>query len=265
MKKIISYSLYNDRPKDVVNAVVNCFLAEKIFPEWICRFHIDETVPIEIIKVLKTFKNVEIKEMPKNNGRSAMFWRFLPSCNKDVDIMISRDADSWLSYRELVCVQEFEKSDKGFHIIRDHCYHSKKIMGGMWGCKKNILSDMGSMIEEYLKKDDYDQGFLEDVIYPIIISNSIIHTGEQYNINHKPTNGYFDDGGVKIPFYDEILIDNFSFVEVNQLNGFMCIHCNQVHKTFIGGIMNRIPNNTKKILYDYFSDNGVSTDILERI
>jgi len=63
-KKIISFSLYNDRPKDILNGVINCMLSPMIYPDWICRFYIDNTLPIEIIDILTTFDHVEICMMP---------------------------------------------------------------------------------------------------------------------------------------------------------------------------------------------------------
>lgn len=265
MKKIISYCLYNERPKDVVNGVVNCFLAKEIYPDWICRFYIDDTIPNSIKRILETFDNVEIVEMPRHQSSEAMLWRFLPASEEDVDIMISRDADSWLSYRELSCVNDFLNSDKGFHIIRDHCYHSQKIMGGMWGIKKGIFPDMKNLVEEYIKNNTYDQGFLADFVYPHIVENSLIHIGDQYDNSGRKTEGYFNDGAIPIPHYQDLNIDNFSFAEVNRINGFHCLHCNKTHDTFIGGIMTNIPQNTKLFLMNYFSSFGVDTSILNNI
>lgn len=265
MKKIISYSLYNSRPKDVVNAVVNCFLAKKIYKDWICRFYVDNTIPNEIRLTLTSFDNVEIVDMPTNNGPSAMFWRFLPASDDDVDVMISRDADSWLSNREFVCVNEFLNSDKTFHIIRDHCYHSQKIMGGVWGVKKGVIPNMKELVEDYISKNNYDQGFLGEVIYPKVINNSLIHLGDQHDRSGNKTNGYFNDGGIPIPNYEEIPIENFSFSEVNRLNGFHCLHCRKTHDVFIGGIMNRIPQQTKNYLMNYFNSLGINSSIINGV
>ena len=86
--------------------------------------------------------------------------RFLPASDDDVDIMISRDADSWLSHRERVCVDAFENNHPIFHIIRDHCYHSMKIMGGMWGCKKGTVENIEKMIKDWKESNQsYDQAF----------------------------------------------------------------------------------------------------------
>lgn len=265
MKKIISYCLYNERPKDVVNAVINCFLAKEIYPDWICRFYVDDTIPSSIRQALETFDNVEIVEMPRHNSSEAMLWRFLPASEDDVDVMISRDADSWLSYRELVCVEEFLNSDKGFHIIRDHCYHSQKVMGGMWGIKKGVFPQMKELVDDYVKNNNYDQGFLAEQVYPHVVNNSLIHLGDQRNNAGRNANGYFNDGGKSIPSYEDKHIDNLSFVEVNKINGFTCYHCRKVHDTFIGGIMTNIPQDAKNLLQEYFNSHNINTEILSNI
>lgn len=262
MKKIISYSLYNDRPKDVLNAIINCFLAKEIYKDWICRFYIDNTIPVFIKEALLTFDNVEVVEMDRHTDSSAMMWRFLPASDNDVDVMISRDADSWLSYREFVCVEDFLKSDKQLHIIRDHCYHSQKIMGGMWGVKKGLIEDIGTMINEYKVNSSYDQGFLADTIYTKYIDTALIHLGDQYNNSGSKAN-YFSDGGIDIPNYSDIKIDNFDFEKIHEMNKFHCAHCQKSHGTFIGAILEHIPKETLIILKEYFTKYNIETSMID--
>ncbi len=267
MKKIISYSLYNQRPKDVLNAVINCFLAKEIYEGWVCRFYIDDTIPESIRKALETFDNVEIVEMPRHEGSEAMLWRFLPASEEDVEVMISRDADSWLSFREYSCVEEFLKSDKQFHILRDHCYHSQKIMGGMWGVKNGFIKNMKELVDEFVKTNKYDQGFLAEQIYSKALESSMIHLGDQYDNRGNKTNGYYDDGGTQIPDYSLInrKIKNFPFEEAHALNSFHCAHCKKVHETFIGAILEKIPQQTLYYLKHYFQINKIDTSIVDSL
>lgn len=265
MKKVISYSLYNARYKDVVNAVVNCFLAQKIYKDWICRFYIDETVPDAIKKALQTFSNVEIVEMPRHKQNEGLLWRFFAAADDTVDVMISRDADSWLSYREYSCVEQFLNSDKEFHIIRDHCYHSHKIMAGMWGSKKGCVNNFKNLIDEHINSGMInDQRFLAEKIYPDVVSKCMIHLGDQYDNRGNKTNGYFNDGGISIPNYSEYGIDNFSFIEANRLNAFHCAHCKKTHDVLIGGITEKIPQQTINYLKQYFTDNGIDCSGFDR-
>lgn len=264
MKKIISYSLYNDRPKDVVNAIINCLLIPKIYPDWTARFYIDDTVPSCIEKLLKTFEYVEVVSMPRHKGNEAMLWRFLPAAEPDT-IMISRDADSWVSSREKVCVDEWLASDKDFHIIRDHCYHSQKIMGGVWGCRNNILPKMKEQVDKFCETGSYDQGFLADVIYPNITDTLFVHYGDpQYNNQGQRVSGYFNDGGIPIPSYTELdePIPGFSFREANKLNAFFCSHCKKTHDVLIGGITEHIPERSKLKIKEYAEEKGIVLDCL---
>ena len=261
-KKIISYSLYNGRPKDTINAIINCILIPTIYPGWIPRFYVDETLPSGILKLLKTFDYVEIINMPKHRGSEAMLWRFLPASDPDVDVMISRDADSWVSVREAVCVEQWLNSDKNFHIIRDHCYHSQRIMGGVWGIRNHIISDMNDRVDKFSKNQTYDQGFLADEIYPLIIDTLFVHYGSpQFNNKGTETHGYFDDGGVPIPEYnDPENIENFLFKEVHKLNEFKCAHCNKIHETYIGAISEHIPPTALNVVRERALLNNISLE-----
>lgn len=265
MKKIVSYSLYNNRPKDVINAIINCLLLPKIYPDWIGRFYIDDTLPPCIEKLLRSFDYIEVVVMPRHRGSEAMLWRFLPAAEHGT-VMISRDADSWLSVREKVCVDEWLASDKNFHIIRDHCYHSQKIMGGMWGVRNYILPKMVEEVEKFSANNTYDQGFLADVIYPNITHDLMVHFGNpQYdNRGQLLPGGYFPTDGKcsPIPSYTEWdePIPGLSFREVNRSSAFHCAHCNKTHDVLIGGIMEHIPARAMQVVRDYAASKGITLD-----
>ena len=262
MKKIVSYSLYNQRPKDMINAIINCLLMPHIYPDWVARFYIDDTVHPNLVTILKSFEYVEVVTMPTHRGSEAMLWRFLPAGEWDT-VMISRDADSWISVREKVCVDQWLAGVKNFHIIRDHCYHSQKVMGGMWGTRNYILPKMAEEVEKFSKSNTYDQGFLADVIYPNITHDLIVHYGHpQYNFHGKIVNGYFNDGGVPIPTYKEWdePITGLSFREVNALNGFLCCHCKKTHPVFIGGIMEHCPPRALEVVKQYAASKNLSLE-----
>jgi hypothetical protein len=175
MKKIISFSLWGDNPKYTIGAIKNVEQSKTIYPDWICRFYCGKSVPLEITEKLKSYNNVEVIEMDEDGDWSGMFWRFY-AC-EDSDVMISRDTDSRLSFREKLAVDEWLESDKDFHIMRDHPYHNALILGGMWGVRNGILKDIISIINQYNKGDFWqvDQNFLREEIYPIIKDNSFIH------------------------------------------------------------------------------------------
>jgi hypothetical protein len=98
-----------------------------------------------------------------------------------------RDTDTRIYLREKLAVDEWLKSNKLFHIMRDHPHHNFHILGGMFGTRKipEIPSWINIMntFEQYGNRN-YDQDFLRDYIYPIIKDNSIIHASFHKNEKH---------------------------------------------------------------------------------
>jgi hypothetical protein len=177
MKKVISFSLWGDKPIYCVGAVKNADLALKFYPGWVCRYHIGSSTPSNYIEELKKRGNVEIFLREEEGNWEGMFWRFLDASDPEVDIMLSRDTDSRLNKREAAAVSEWLKSDKNFHIMRDHPQHFTEILGGMWGTRGNILPNMRKMIDDYTKGNFWqvDQNFLREKIYPIIRNHACVH------------------------------------------------------------------------------------------
>ena len=216
MKKIISFSIWGENPKYTIGAIKNAELALEIYPDWICRFYIGKSVPYDIIETLKNMKNTEVILMNDDGNWSGMFWRFY-AC-EDSDVMISRDTDSRLSLREKIAVDEWLKSDKNFHIMRDHPYHKTEILGGMWGCRNGILKNIKKLIDDYNKEDFWqvDQNFLREKIYPLVVNQSIIHDSYlKYNtdskkfpterINKEFVGDVFDENDIRHPDYFKFL------------------------------------------------------------
>jgi len=177
MKKVICFSLWGNDYRYNGGSLQNVDLAKIYYPDWICRFYIGKSTPTRLVEELKSNSNVEIIEVDDVCNWTGMFWRFLAASDTTVDVMISRDADSRLTKREKVAVDEWIKSDYYFHIMRDHPYHSVPILGGMWGVKRGILNDIDKVIEKYQKGDflGVDQNFLAEHIYPIVSKYSMVH------------------------------------------------------------------------------------------
>jgi len=177
VKKIIAFSLWGSDEKYTVGALKNADLALKIYPDWVCRYYIGRSTPFHVIKDLCSRSNTEIFLMAEEGDWTAMFWRFYCASDYTVDVMISRDTDSRLNMREQEAVSEWLQSDKGFHIMRDHPFHTTEILGGMWGIKKNVLPQMQKLICDYTKGDFWqvDQNFLKEKVYPLIKDTTYVH------------------------------------------------------------------------------------------
>lgn len=177
MKKIIAFSLWGDNPKYTIGAIKNAELALSIYPDWICRYYVGKSTPIEIIKKLSNFENTELFILNEKGNWSGMFWRFYAATDPSVDIMISRDTDSRLSMREKIAVDQWIDSNNVFHIMRDHPFHRTEILGGMFGIKKDAIPNLYNLINDYKKGDFWqvDQNFLKEKIYPLIYDKSTVH------------------------------------------------------------------------------------------
>lgn len=196
MKKLITFCLYGQQPKYTYGMISNVEIAKTIFPDWICRIYYGNSVPTDIIDKLKKYNNVELVLM--NEGSEYIFpmmWRFLGIDDDDVEVMISRDADARLSYREKVCVDIFMKSDYLLHSIRDNPSHNN-IMGGMWGIKKNDRVKMKELSKDWEGHYyDSDQKFLREKLVPLFNDSYLIHCSTYLGtFPVEKTNEYFVGG-----------------------------------------------------------------------
>jgi len=191
IKKIISFAVWGSNPKYANAAYENLLLQKIIYPDWICRFYIDDTVPLEIKEKLEG-DGAEVIMMPRSNGNYGLFWRFEPLKDLTIERFIVRDSDSRLNIREAAAVKEWEESGKEFHIMRDHEQHRAYICGGMWGATSEFINKYASIYDEELKRflsslsfvniqtprGNYfnsDQPFLWKHIWPRIINSHIAH------------------------------------------------------------------------------------------
>ncbi|KAL0480525.1 hypothetical protein AKO1_002329 [Acrasis kona] len=179
-RRVISFGLYGTNPKYTVGAVRNVQIAKYIYPDWVCRFYVDLTVPPEIIDALKKEgAQIIVVESDIKGKIAGMFWRFLVADDRSVDRYIVRDTDSRLSLRESTAVNEWIKSGENFHIMKDHPYHgSHKILGGLWGGTKNgIGASLAKFTNEWKNRDTYldDMELLQNKVWPLIEHSHISH------------------------------------------------------------------------------------------
>ena len=200
MKNIVAYSLWGDTPMYWIGALRNIELVSKYLPGWICRFYIDKNCRQDLINTIKG-DNVEVVLVdPKGSNENrfshhGMFWRFSASEDPDVNVFLSRDCDSRISEREVSAINEWLSSDKDFHIMRDHPYHSVPILGGMWGCRNGIMRkiELSSLINDWCSNErssylcGIDQDFLKEVVYPLVNKTSLEHCDFNLNFGQKLT------------------------------------------------------------------------------
>jgi hypothetical protein len=170
MKKIISFSLYGNKPNYQVGAILNVIEAASLYPDFLCRVYTTDTISVRRHLQYLAAAVIDVSDWPDG----FMFWRFLAV--DDCDVCLVRDCDSIVNERELQAVNNWLESGKQWHIMRDHKGHrSVPILGGMWGYRKldNAKIDftkksIKQYIQEWLSEDSkrntakrqYDQYFL---------------------------------------------------------------------------------------------------------
>ncbi len=206
MKKIISFSLYGNKPNFQVGAITNVIEAKRVYPGWQCRFYTtDNDTVCKQLEYLGA-EVVRMDDWPEGN----MFWRFLAV--DDADVCISRDADSVVNEREAAAVNEWlETTNYQWHGMHDFWEGHRKIsmMGGMWGYRhyqeglqKPDLpifnfreKPMSKYINDWLLVSSkrcsgkyWDQIFLGEVIYAGKAQHNIKWSGDWVNArgNHFP-------------------------------------------------------------------------------
>jgi len=207
--KIIAFSLWGKKAIYNVGAIRNTHLQPKVFPGWRCRFYCADDVPKKTTSELKRL-GAEVVSVGQGRGFEGAFWRFRAAM--DAEVMISRDTDSRLSEREAVAVDEWLKSKRKFHIMRDHPYHNVKILAGMWGCR-NGIPDLKKLLKNW-KDYSYkqcDQVFLDRYVWPRIKNDVLIHDDVMYpklantkkfptkRINHHFVGEIFDSNDKRHP------------------------------------------------------------------
>lgn len=215
MKKIVSFSLWGILPKYNIGAIKNADLAFQYYPEFEYWFYIHvETVPDNIIKQLEAKSNVKIILKTGNlKICKPMMWRFEAIDDPDVEIMICRDTDSRISLREKIAVDEWIESKKIFHIMRDHPYHTDKILAGMFGTRKiPKIPEWKKLIDNCNGNSSYgcDQTFLATYIYPHIKKPNISIIHASFNKHEKHAKSFVLPFNNDYNFVGEIILENES-------------------------------------------------------
>ena len=190
---VVSFSLWGDKPKYTIGAIRNAELASSWYRGWTCRFYCDEeTVPEKILDTLDSMPNCEVVRMGASvEPHWSMFWRFYAAEDPSIDCVVFRDTDSRIGQREVMAVQEWISSGKGFHAMRDHPQHGTPLCGGMWGVRGGKLKEIRSMISNY-----YAMGLTKTALFGIdqdFLTHSVWSLAKEDVVQH-------DEFFAKVPF-----------------------------------------------------------------
>lgn len=181
--KVFSFCLYGPYNERYYPGMLqNLQLINKHFPDWYTFIYIGADVDAHTVSVFQTAPRVIIR-YTGHVGAINMIYRFFAIDEPGVDLMMVRDADSRIHWKDRWAIREFGRSE-GFvaHAIRDNNQHTASLMGGLWGLRKTAGINVR---EEYaLYKDNpvviglaHDQDFLGIRIYPKVVSKLLAHIG----------------------------------------------------------------------------------------
>lgn len=182
MVNAFSFCLYGpENPRYYPGLLYNIKLAKQYFPDWKVYVYVAPDVDASMIDQLKRLDNVELRETGVT-GPINMIHRFYAIDEDTVDVMMVRDADSRIHWKDRWAIREFMRQPEFIaHTIRDNIEHTADMMGGLWGIRKSAGLNLHSEYAAYREdrqlghRQGHDQNFLSDVIYPKVVGRMLVH------------------------------------------------------------------------------------------
>jgi hypothetical protein len=187
MTRVFSFCIYGPpNPKYYTGLLENLQLIDQHYQGWGIFVYVGADVPRDYVDTLRQHTNVAIRETGIVGHKNSVY-RFFAIDEPWVDVMMVRDADSRVHWKDRWSIRSFLASKYTTHIIRDNKYHTNEMMAGLWGIRKNsTIPSIRSLFLEWTpvsggsgSEDDphgfgIDQNFLKLVFYEKIKSNAYI-------------------------------------------------------------------------------------------
>ena len=178
-RNVIAFSLHGTERHYGEGAVRNAVGAHFLYPEWTCRFYIDDSVPNDLIIELRR-QNADVKRVDGlPAARFGQFWRFLVADDPEVDRYLVRDCDACVNLRERAAVEEWIASGRHFHVMRDAITHTELMLAGMWGGVRGALPRMAQSMLDFSRdaalSRTADQQFLRERVWPTVRQSVLMH------------------------------------------------------------------------------------------
>lgn len=181
MVNVFSFCLYGPRNQRYYRPLLqNIQTVAQYFPEWKIYIYIGSDVDPDYLKVLQTYSNVVLRAT-NVTGPINMIHRFMAIDEPEVELMLVRDADSLIHWRDRWAIYEFLKHPESVaHCIRDHKEHLAFLMGGLWGLRKSAGLVMSHEYTAFKNNPEdfgiaHDQNFLAGQIYPKVKDRLLVH------------------------------------------------------------------------------------------
>jgi len=177
---VIAYSLWGGSERYTRTAERNVRIAQDIYPGWSCRIYHDDTVPGDVLERLADLGAHLVAVAQRHVGKEGLMWRFMVADDPGVKRYLVRDADSLLTVRERVAVDDWLASGKPFHVIRDWYSHTDLMLAGLWDGTGGLLPGLTQRINAFFRADNVidrkiDQVFLGEVVWPSIRHACLTH------------------------------------------------------------------------------------------
>lgn len=179
MVNAFSFCLYGpESPRYYPGMVENISILQAEFPDWVVYVYIAPDISESMKAFLKGCPSVRVRETSAT-GAINMVHRFFAIDEDDVDIMMVRDADSRVHWKDRWAIKQFLSTPtKVAHIIRDNRMHTAFMMGGLWGLRKTVGLRIQDEYAAFTNREygyGHDQNFLTDCIYPKIKDRVLVH------------------------------------------------------------------------------------------
>lgn len=199
MVNVFSFCLYGpENPKYYQGMLENIFLAGKYFPDWKVYIYHAPDVEESMIRHLEACTSVVLRPTGVT-GAINMIHRFYAIDEEGVDLMMSRDADSRIHWKDRWAIRDFVRQPQFVaHTIRDNIQHTADMMGGLWGIRKSAGLNIHDEYAAYNEDPDrghrngHDQNFLTDIVYPKVMGRMLVH----YSNNRRKVG----ENAVEFPF-----------------------------------------------------------------
>lgn len=192
--KIISFSLWGDRPEYTFGAILNAQLLPFIYIGWRGRFYCDSSVPVSVTDEIKRLGSEIVVVTDSDLQGIRGHWRFFVANDSGVERFVCRDTDSRLNVQEFLAVDNWQRSQFAFHIMRDHVYHMELMLAGMWGGLGGVLPSIPDAVlsdRRFYENSFGDQLFLAERVWPIARQSVLIHDSIYSEFGSKPFPGEY--------------------------------------------------------------------------
>lgn len=181
MVNAFSFCLYGGEvPRYYQGLLENLALIGKYFPTWKVYVYYAPDVTEKMINHLAACTSVVLRPTG-DHGAVNMIHRFYAIDEPDVEIMLVRDADSRVHWKDRWAIRQFVASGYNAHTIRDNVEHTACMMGGLWGIKKAARINMHLEYAAFKANPNeehgmgHDQNFLQECIYPKVRGTLLVH------------------------------------------------------------------------------------------